>query len=139
MASRRNMRGGRKTTERAQGLRREPTDAERTLWYGLRYGQLGWRFRRQFPIPPYIVDFACLEAQLAIECDGGQHAEPGEHDRRDAALRRQGWRVLRFWNNDILQNRLGVLQRILEALGGAGSRPSPASGGGKPAQRAGGG
>jgi len=133
------MRGGRKTTERAQGLRREPTDAERTLWYGLRYGQLGWRFRRQFPIPPYIVDFACLEAQLAIECDGGQHAEPGEHDRRDAALRRQGWRVLRFWNNDILQNRLGVLQRILEALGGAGSRPSPASGGGKPAQRAGGG
>ena len=133
------MRGGRKTTERAQGLRREPTDAERTLWYGLRYGQLGWRFRRQFPIPPYIVDFACLEAQLAIECDGGQHAEPGEHDRRDAALRRQGWRVLRFWNNDILQNRLGVLQRILEALGGAGSRPSPASRGGKPAQRAGGG
>ena len=133
------MRGGWKTTKRAQGLRREPTDAERTLWYGLRYRQLGWRFRRQFPIPPYIVDFACLEAQLVIECDGGQHAEPGEHDRRDAALRRQGWRVLRFWNNDILQNRLGVLQRILEALGGAGSRRSPASGGGKPAQRAAGG
>jgi len=133
------MRGGRRTTERARSLRRELTDAERTLWYALRYGQLGCRFRRQFPIPPYIVDFACLEAQLVVECDGGQHAEPGEHDRRDAALRRQGWRVLRFWNNDILQNRLGVLQRILEALGGAGSRPSPASGGGKPAQRAGGG
>jgi very-short-patch-repair endonuclease len=133
------MRGGRKTTERAQGLRREPTGAERTLWYGLRYDQLGWRFRRQFPIPPYIVDFACPEAQLVVECDGGQHAEPGEHDRRDAALRRQGWRVLRFWNNDILQNRPGVLQRILEELGGGERKPSPASGGGKPAQRAGGG
>src|SRR5439155_14497954 len=86
VASRRNMRGGRRTTERAQNLRRELTNAERTLWYALRYGQLGCRFRRQFPIPPYIVDFACLEAQLVVECDGGQHAEPGEHDRRDAVL-----------------------------------------------------
>src|SRR4051812_21753426 len=133
------MRGGRRTTERARSLRRELTDAERTLWYALRYGQLGWRFRRQFPIPPYIVDFACLEAQLVIECDGGQHAEPGEHDRRDTALNRQGWRVLRFWNNDILQNRPGVLQRILEELGGGGSSPPPARGGGKPAQGGGGG
>jgi very-short-patch-repair endonuclease len=133
------MRGGRRTTERARSLRRELTDAERTLWYALRYGQLGCRFRRQFPIPPYIVDFASLEAQLVVECDGGQHAEPGEHDRRDAALRRRGWRILRFWNNDILQNRAGVVQRISEELGGAASRPSPASGGGKPAQRAGGG
>ena len=133
------MRGGRRTTERARSLRRELTDAERTLWYALRYGQLGCRFRRLFPIPPYIVDFACLEDQLVIECDGGQHAEPGEDDRRDAALRREGWGILRFWNNDILQNRAGVVQRISEELGGAASRPSPASGGGKPAQRAGGG
>ena len=133
------MRGGRRTTERARSLRRELTDAERTLWYALRYGQLGCRFRRQFPIPPYIVDFACLEAQLVVERDGGQHAEPGEHDRRDAVLRRLGWRILRFWSNDILQNRAGVVQRISEELGGAGTRPSPASGGGKPAQRAGGG
>ena len=131
--SRRNIRGGRKTTERAQSLRREATDAERALWQVLRYRQLGWSFRRQFPIPPYIVDFACLQAQLVIECDGGQHAEPGEHDRRDAAFRRQGWRVLRFWNNDILQNRDGVLQPILEELGRAEPKPSPAGGGGKPA------
>ena len=67
------------------------------------------------------------------------HAVPGDHDRRDAYLRQHGWRVLRFWNNDILQNRAGVLQRILEELGGAEPKPSPASGGGKPAQRAGGG
>jgi len=133
------MRGGRKTTKRAQSLRREPTDAERTLWYALRYSQLGWRFRRQFPIPPYIVDFACVEAWLVVECDGGQHNEPSEHEHRDQVLWRKGWRVLRFWNNDILQNRAGVVQRISEELGAAASRPSPASGGGKPAERAGGG
>lgn len=131
------MRGGRKTTERAQSLRREATNAERALWQGLRYRQFGWSFRRQFPIPPYIVDFACLDAQLIVECDGGQHARPGEHDRRDAFLRRHGWHVLRFWNNDILQNRSGVLQQILEALRDTEPKPSPASGGGKPAQRAG--
>jgi primosomal protein N' (replication factor Y) len=112
------MRGGRKTTVRAQGLRREPTDAERTLWYALRYSQLGWRFRRQFPIPPYIVDFACVEAGIVVECDGGQHNEPGEHERRDRFLNQNGWRVLRFWNNDILQNRSGVVERILEELSG---------------------
>ena len=133
------MRGGRRTTERARRLRRELTDAERTLWYALRYSQLGWRFRRQFPIPPYIADFVCVEARLIVECDGGQHAVPGEHSHRDAMLGAKGWRVLGFWNNDILQNRSGVVQRIVEELVGAVSRPSPASGGGKPAQRAGGG
>ena len=138
-ASRRKMRGGRKTTERAQSLRREPTDAERTLWYALRYRQLGWRFRRQFPIPPFVVDFACVEARLIVECDGGQHNEPGEHEDRDRFLEQKGWRVLRLWNNDILQNRPGVVQRISEELRGAESKPSPASGGGKPAKRAGGG
>ena len=133
------MRGGRKTTERAQRLRRELTDAERTPWYGLRHAQLGWRFRRQFPVPPYIVDFACVEARLIVECDGGQHNKPGEHDRRDQFLNQRGWRILRFWNNDILQNRAGVLERISEELSDGERTPSPASGGGKPAQRAGGG
>ena len=69
------------------------------------------------PVPPYIVDFACVEARLIIEVDGGQHAVPGEHQRRDARLRRQGWRVLRFWNNEVLENRAGVLQTITDALG----------------------
>jgi primosomal protein N' (replication factor Y) len=83
----------------------------------LRDRQLGWRFRKQFVITPYIVDFACPEAKLVIEADGGQHAEPGDHDRRDAFLADQGWRILRFWNNEILENRDGVSQRIMEVLG----------------------
>ena|SRR5690242_8590222 len=92
------------------------TDAERALWRDLRDRQLGWRFRRQFPIPPYIVDFACIEARLIVECDGGQHAQAGDHDLRDSELRRQGWRMLRFWNNDVLANRAAVLQTITETL-----------------------
>jgi primosomal protein N' (replication factor Y) len=82
----------------------------------LRQKQLGARFRRQFPIPPYIVDFACLDARLIVEADGGQHTLPGEHDRRDAFLAEAGWCILRFWNNDILQNPEGVFLRIVEAL-----------------------
>ncbi len=93
------------------------TEVERVLWYGLRRSQLGWRFRRQHPIPPYVVDFACLEARLVVDADGGQHALPDEHELRDEELRRKGWRVLRFWNNDILGNRAGVLQTIAAALG----------------------
>src|ERR1700733_8948403 len=99
------MRGDRIVTKRARVLRRCPTDAEHRLWYFLRRNQLGLRFRRQFPIPPYFVDFACTEVRLIIEADGGQHAVPGEHDRRDAFLMLRGWRVLRFWNNEILQNK----------------------------------
>ena len=117
MASRINMRGGQKIIVRARGLRTASTDAERALWRMLRQRQLGWRFRRQYPISPYIVDFACIEARLIVEADGSQHAEPGDHDRRDAFLAKRGWRVLRFWNNDILLNPAGVYQVILEALG----------------------
>ena len=111
------MRGGTLMTGRARGLRRSMTEVERVLWYGLRRSQLGWRFRRQHPIPPYVVDFACLEARLVVDADGGQHALPDEHELRDEELRRKGWRVLRFWNNDILGNRAGVLQTIAAALG----------------------
>src|SRR5689334_7034787 len=103
-----NMRGGRAIKRRARSLRSNMTDTERALWRGLRDRQLGWRFRRQFPIPPYVVDFACIEARLIVECDGGQHARPGDHDLRDGELRRQGWRILRFWNNDVLVNRAVV-------------------------------
>ena len=110
-SSRENMRGGLPKRNQARNLRRNMTDAEQALWRELRRNRFGWRFRRQFPIPPYIVDFACLEARLIVEADGGQHAQPSDHDRRDAALRAEGWRVLRFWNNDILENRAGVLRQ----------------------------
>jgi very-short-patch-repair endonuclease len=110
------MRGGSAMTRRVRRLRLTATDVERLLWRSLRRYQLGRRFRRQFPIPPYVVDFACIEARLIIEADGGQHAVPGEHDRRDATLSSKGWRVLRFWNNDIIHNREGILQRIAAFL-----------------------
>lgn len=97
------MRSGYSGTRRARGLRAAATDAERHLWGALRGAQLGWDFRRQHPIPPYIVDFACIAARLIIEVDGGQHGGPADQV-RDTFLRRHGWRVLRFWNNDVLKN-----------------------------------
>jgi len=130
-----DMRGGSAIKVRARRLRGNLTDAEQLLWRELRRGQLGWRFRRQFPIPPYVADFVCIEARLIIEADGGQHARLGDHDRRDSRLRRQGWRILRLWNNDIFENRAGVLQAISDALGSSPGAippplPSPAYGGG---------
>ena len=111
------MRGGKQPSQRARELRINATDTERMLWRVLRDRQLGWRFRRQFVIAPYIVDFACPEAHLVIEADGGQHAALGDHDRRDAFLEDRGWRILRLWNNEIIENRDGVMQRIIEVLG----------------------
>ncbi len=111
------MRGGPSLNSRARILRVNMTEAERLLWRRLRRRRLGWQFRRQFPIPPYVVDFACIEARLIIEADGGQHARSKDDDRRDGRLRRHGWRVLRFWNNEILTNEANVLQIIADALG----------------------
>jgi len=115
--NRADMRGGSTLKNRARTLRGNMTHPERALWNELRDYKLGWRFRRQFPIPPYIVDFACIEARLIIEVDGGQHARPGDHYLRDGELQREGWRVLRFWNNEILSNPQGVLRTIAEMLG----------------------
>ncbi|MBI4002555.1 MAG: endonuclease domain-containing protein [Nitrospira defluvii] len=97
-------------------------DAERTLWKALRSRQLsGLTFRRQHPVGPYIVDFCCLELKLAIELDGGQHALQTDADeRRSHSLVQEGYRVLRFWNHDVLMNLEGVLHRIAEA-----AKPSP--------------
>ena len=108
---------------RARQLRLEPTDAEKSLWQRLRDKQLaGFRFRRQALIGDYIVDFACFSPRLIIELDGGQHAETGQrvHDqRRTDWLEREGFRVVRFWNNEVLQNTDGVVTeigRVLEEL-----------------------
>jgi very-short-patch-repair endonuclease len=116
----------------ARELRRNLTDAERIVWYGVRAHRLeGIGFRRQAPIGPYIVDFVSHAAKLVIEIDGGQHFDV-EHERRDARrdrfLASKGYRVLRFSNHDVISNRAGVLEAIAQAA--SPSPPSPASGGG---------
>jgi very-short-patch-repair endonuclease len=110
-------------TERARAMRRQPTEAERKLWVALRSGALaGHRFRRQHPIPPFVVDLACPPATLVVELDGGQHAASRSDPARQRALEERGWRVLRFWNNEVLANLEGVLTVILAAVS---EQPSP--------------
>ncbi len=120
---------------RARRLRNEPTDAERHLWYDLRRKSLdGWRFRRQAPIGRYIVDFVCFDARLIVELDGGQHAEARQaYDvDRTAWLESEGFRVLRFWNNDVLTNTSGVLEEVVRALPShPPPQPSPTRGEGE--------
>jgi len=100
----------------ARELRVTMTGAERRLWSVLRGRRLqGYKFRRQHPFGPFILDFACVERQLVIEADGGQHADNEADDRRTAWLEKRGWRVLRFWNNDVLANTEGVQEAILQA------------------------
>ena len=105
---------------RARELRRDDTDAEARLWAALRDRRLGgWRWKRQVPQGPYIVDFYCPEAQLVVELDGGQHAEQVEYDeRRTAWLAGQGLRVIRFWNTQVLTSFDGVCLSILNACEG---------------------
>ena len=103
-------------TSRSRALRRNSTDAERKLWNVLRNRQLnGFKFRKQVEIDAYIVDFLCPALRLVIEVDGGQHT-PERDARRTAFLESQGFRVIRFWNNDVLENLDGVWTRIEEAL-----------------------
>ena len=106
------------TLERAKTLRQSQTDAEGLLWHYLRRKQLdGYKFRRQQPIGPYIVDFACMSRKLVIELDGGQHAERHAYDEtRDDYLRGKGYRILRFWNNEVFQNCMDVLEAVYQAL-----------------------
>ncbi|OOG20580.1 hypothetical protein B1C78_17240 [Thioalkalivibrio denitrificans] len=106
----------------ARELRSRMTDAELLLWRRLRHRQLdGHKFRRQHPLGPYVVDFVCLEVCLVLELDGGQHAEQVWQDRRrDAWLVEQGFRVLRFWNHEVLQETEVVLEVILAAVRGSG-------------------
>jgi len=110
----------------ARRLRRDATDAEQVLWHALRCRCPAWRFRRQRPIGDHIVDFACPVAKLAIELDGGQHARQQEVDAaRTAELARHGYRVIRFWNTDVLGNIEGVLLSIIREIGVSPTSPRP--------------
>jgi len=103
-------------TGRARVLRSRLTDAERKLWYALRDRRFaGMKFRRQVPVGPYVADFVCYEARLIIEVDGGQHAESAKDRRRDRWFAENDFRVLRFWNNDLLSNLEGSIV-IADAL-----------------------
>ena len=103
---------------RARALRRNSSEAERLLWQQLRNRQVaGLKFRRQVPIGHYIVDFFCLERNLIVEVDGGQHARTLERDAaRTAWLEARGYRVVRFWNNEVVGNTEGVLEAIARAV-----------------------
>jgi len=119
----------------ARALRRRMTDAERRLWRHLRNRELGgWKFKRQYPVGPFIVDFICVEKNLVIEVDGGQHAENEEQDiQRSTYLNKMGYRVFRFWNNQVLQETESVLEAIFAILAevkqnSPSPQPSPPSG-----------
>jgi very-short-patch-repair endonuclease len=113
--------------ERARQLRRNQTDAEKRLWARLRSRQLnGFKFRRQFVIGPFITDFCCFEQRLVVELDGGQHASKTATDEtRSAFLHSCRYTVLRFWDNEVLTNIDGVLERIAQVLGGFDKTQEP--------------
>ena len=117
------------STTRARELRRNQTRAEARLWAALRNRQLaGLKFRRQVSLGPYVVDFFCLGARLIVELDGGQHGEADGRSRdarRTRWLEARGYRVIRFWNNEVSESLEGVLAVILAAARGD---PSPSSG-----------
>ncbi len=101
----------------AKAMRHNPTEAERELLLLLRNRRLAaFKFRRQVPMGPYIADFLCFEAKLIIEADGSQHLDSNADDSRDAELRRRGFHLLRFWNNDILARPNQVLEAVWAAL-----------------------
>ncbi|MEQ1517933.1 MAG: DUF559 domain-containing protein, partial [Usitatibacteraceae bacterium] len=107
-------------------MRAAPTDAEATLWRHLRAHRLAdHKFKRQQPLGDYIVDFVCFEGRVIVEVDGGHHNDSVSDKLRDAWLRSRGFIVLRFWNNEVLQNLDGVLARILESLTPSPSIPLP--------------
>jgi very-short-patch-repair endonuclease len=117
------------TGEIARRLRRDMTDAERAMWRILRGRQLaGLKFRRQEPIGRYIVDFVCFSPRVVIEIDGGQHNKVSAYEeRRSDFLRREGFEILRFWNNEVLANREGVCEHIGEVLSRLAPHPPGAS------------
>ena len=114
------------STDLARKLRRDSTDAERRIWRLLRSSQLGAKFRRQQPIEGYVVDFVSFEHRLVVEIDGGQHTDQDEYEmRRTRCLEANGFRILRFWNSDVMENETGVLERVVEVLSIMAPAPSP--------------
>ena len=111
----------------ARALRKNSSDAERYLWHFVRNRHLGgYRFRRQVPLGRYVADFVCMRARLIVELDGGQHAEHMLGDfERTQYLARGGFRVIRFWNDEVLQQIEAVLEQILGALIQACPHPGP--------------
>jgi BirA family biotin operon repressor/biotin-[acetyl-CoA-carboxylase] ligase len=103
-------------TKVAQRLRTNPTEAEKRLWARLKGRQLGVAFTRQSAIGEHVADFACRSVRLAIEIDGGHHADSAADVARTKAIEAFGYRVIRFWNNDVLSNTDGVIAAILYEL-----------------------
>ena len=111
-------------------LRKNQTEAEKLLWRQLRSkGLSGLKFRRQQPIGNYIVDFVCLDEMLIIEVDGGQHADDEKDQKRDSWLQKEGFKVLRFWNNDVLGNLESVMKVIYQNCGSPSPQSPPLKGG----------
>lgn len=118
-----------KLLERAREMRSEMTQPERELWIALRAKRFGGvKFTRQVVIDPYIADFVCRSRKLIIELDGATHGDASRDDQRTAFLEAQGYRVIRFWNNDVMTNLDGVLGALSEALATA-PLPNPLPGG----------
>lgn len=117
-----------KLRQRAKAMRARLTEAEQRLWLHLRAHRfLGLKFKRQVPIGHYIADFVCHESHLIVEIDGGQHADQTTYDKqRDQWLGQQGFTILRFWNNEVLQQTEAVLEQI--RLATLSPNPSPACG-----------
>ena len=117
-------------TRIAKQLRNNPTDAERLLWARLSRRQLdGYRFNRQMPVAGFVCDFMCREAQLIVELDGGQHDARADRDAfRTKLIEGEGYRLIRFWNNEVMSNIYGVLETIAAALRQGPPPAPPASG-----------
>ncbi|MFE0502278.1 endonuclease domain-containing protein [Lysobacter soli] len=113
------------TLDRARVLRGYATDAERTIWQRLRNNQLpGFKFRRQYPVPPYIADFCCPSARLIVELDGSQHSQHTDSV-RTRFLESKGFTVIRFWDNEALQQTDAVMEAIWNACRSAAPHPNP--------------
>jgi very-short-patch-repair endonuclease len=110
--------------DRSRSLRRNMTNAERSIWRLLREHFKEWHFRRQVPIGPYFADFASHRARLIIEIDGGQHSAETD-TKRTESVRSHGYRVIRFWNDDALGNPEGVFEAVSAALTDGHPTPSP--------------
>lgn len=113
----RKKRSNPKTMNFAGKLRKTPTPAERKLWSRIRNGQLGATFRRQHAIGNFVPDFVCIEKKLILELDGSQHLEQQEYDDdRTKYLESEGYKVIRFWNNDVMKNLDSVILAIMHAV-----------------------